>query len=53
MPFLLCKLTRECNLLRRTLLKEQTVLGIEKEDRKGAVEKSFIDVLHQMAYIAY
>ena len=27
--FLLCKLTRECDLLRRTLLKEQSVLGIE------------------------
>lgn len=40
---------RECDLLGGALLKEESVLGVEKEDGESAVEESLVDVLHQVA----
>jgi hypothetical protein len=44
-----CPHVRECNLLGRSLLEEESVLGVEEEDGEGAVEEAFVDVLHQVA----
>lgn len=44
------KRTWKGNLLRGTLLQEQSVLGVEEEDGKGAVQQALVDVLHEMAY---
>ncbi len=40
----------ESYLLGSTLLEEKSVLGVEKEDRECAVEETFVDVGHQMAF---
>lgn len=44
------KHTWKGNLLRGTLLQEQSVLRVEEEDGKGAVQQALVDVLHEMAY---
>lgn len=36
----------KCNLLGGALLKEKAVVRVEKEDRKGAMEESSVDVGH-------
>jgi hypothetical protein len=39
----------ECDLLGRSLLQEQAVLGVEEEDGERAVQEAFVDVLHEVA----
>lgn len=39
----------ECNLLSRTLLEKQFILGVEEEDGEGAVQKSLLDIGQKMA----
>ena len=46
-----CPHVGESDLLGCALLQEQSVLGVEKEDREGAVQQSLIDVFHQMACV--
>jgi hypothetical protein len=43
-----CPHVRECDLLGRSLLEEESVLGVEEEDGEGAVEESVVDVCHEM-----
>lgn len=40
---------RERDLLGRSLLQEESILGVEEEDGESAVEESLVDVFHQMA----
>jgi len=40
---------RERDLLSRSLLQEQAILGVEKEDGECAVQEAFVDVLHKVA----
>lgn len=42
-------LTWEGDLLRGSLLEKQSILRIEEKDGEGAVQQSFVDVLHEMA----
>lgn len=39
----------ESDLLRGSLLQQETVLVVEKEDGKGAVQQTLLNVLHQVA----
>lgn len=41
---------RKGDLFGRTLLEEELILGIEEEDGEGAVEETFVDVGHEVAW---
>lgn len=41
---------REGNFLAGALLEQKAFAGIEQEDREGAMEKTFVNVRHKMAY---
>jgi len=40
---------RESDLLSRTLLEKQFILGVEEEDGEGAMQKSLLDIGQEMA----
>jgi len=39
----------ECDFLRRSLLEQKAIVGIEQEYGKSAVKQAFVDVGHEMA----
>jgi len=47
----ICPHIWECDLFGCSLLEKELVLGVEKENGKGTVKKTLVNVLHQMAYV--
>jgi len=49
----ICPHVGEGDLFGGTLLEEELVLVVEKEDREGSVQKPLIDVGHKVAWDAF